>query len=263
MRKGLFFLVLSFLLVLSVGCDKNEPPSITSEEAYAIYYDTISRFVPELMTEPQECDINVTTRHEVTFLTEHFVRNLHQEIKSQNVDGKLQYYLWNEFPDANQLDLYFIDGDKFCSINCPLNGRGDLKEWGASKIPALLFPHLNTPLFQHDAIKSFTAEYSGSDTVLSFVIDGGNMDNNFHMRVMREISPTFNDKLDDVTIVLTIDQNGTPKSMSTHLSMSKLRSDGSIFSQKIIDMDFVFNKFESVDFDLQKIVSLHSSDPLW
>ena len=95
MKKTISFIItLSLLLTIMVGCNKKS--DITKEEAYTIYYDTIKKFVPELMdkTNPPECDVDIKTRDEVTFLTEHFVRNTNIKIKSQNVDGKWQYYLF-------------------------------------------------------------------------------------------------------------------------------------------------------------------------
>ena len=75
--KKIFLLIitLSLLLTIMVGCSKKA--DITKEEAYTIYYDTIKKFVPELMdkTKPPECDVDIKTRDEVTFVTEHFVRN--------------------------------------------------------------------------------------------------------------------------------------------------------------------------------------------
>ena len=55
-----------------VGCSKNNTNDknlITREEAYNIYYDTIEKFVPEIMSEPQECDVEIKTRDEVIYKT--------------------------------------------------------------------------------------------------------------------------------------------------------------------------------------------------
>ena len=48
MKKTISFIItLSLLLTIMVGCNKKS--DITKEEAYTIYYDTIKKFVPELM----------------------------------------------------------------------------------------------------------------------------------------------------------------------------------------------------------------------
>lgn len=127
MKKTISFIItLSLLLTIMVGCNKKS--DITKEEAYTIYYDTIKKFVPELMdkTNPPECDVDIKTRDEVTFLTEHFVRNTNIKIKSQNVDGKWQYYLLNQFPEANKKNFYVIDNDEFYGMSCALNAKGTL-----------------------------------------------------------------------------------------------------------------------------------------
>ena len=234
---------------------------ISEKEAYDTYYDLIERFDPKLMTVPQECDVDIITRDEVTFLTEHFVRNTNVKIQSQVVDGKLQYYLLNQFPEADRMNFYCINDDRFYSIDCRLNEKGKLVEYPYSRIGTFLIVYLNTPVFEQDAIKSFTAEKNGSDVVITFIVSGSDMEYGFPQRVMYEINPTLEDKLDDVTIVLTIDCNGVPKSMSTKLSMSILNDDGGLHAQKSLDMNFVFNKFDNVDFDLQKVVSEYASNP--
>lgn len=254
-----FFLILLFIITAVVGCSKKD--LITKENAYSIYYDTIKKFVPEHMTTPQECDVDITTRDEVTFSTEHFVRNTNVKIQSQVIDGKLQYCLLNQFPAANVRDFYFINDDKFygCS-HFRMNEKGKLVEYPFSKINSFLLIYLNVPVFEQDAIKSFTSEKKGSDTAITFVVSGADMEYGFAQRVMYEINPSLDDELDDVTIVLTIDSNGVPKSMSTKLSMSILNDDGGLHAQKSLNMNFVFNKFDNVDFDLQNMVSEYVSD---
>lgn len=253
-------LIMTLLLTLTLfsGCGKK---GLTQEEAYKIYYDTIEKFVPEIMTEPQECDVEITTRDEVTYLSEHFVRNLYTKIQSQNVDGKLQYYMLGEFPEANHWDFDCINGDKFYSIySTEYNRKGTLKEWNIEMMPSFLFVSLNTPFFKEDAIKSFEVEQKGTDTVATFVIDGTKMEEGYDKRVMKEISPRVEDKLDDVIIVLTIDENGTPKTMSTKISMSIFNSSGKLHAQKTLNMDFVFNKLDNVDFDLKEVASKYAED---
>ena len=82
MQKWLSCLFAALLLLCLTACGEKKDadtgkgaPCITQEEAYSLYCDTIRQFVPELMPSPQECDVDVTTRDEVTYLTEHFVRN--------------------------------------------------------------------------------------------------------------------------------------------------------------------------------------------
>ena len=179
MKKTISFIItLSLLLTIMVGCNKKS--DITKEEAYTIYYDTIKKFVPELMdkTNPAECDVDIKTRDEVTFLTEHFVRNTNIKIKSQNVDGKWQYYLLNQFPEANKKNFYVIDNDEFYGMSCALNAKGTLnleakeilEERNSSYINHVIFSYLNTPLFPQDAISSFETEKKNSDTEIIFIV---------------------------------------------------------------------------------------------
>lgn len=259
-----FLLTILLILSLMAGCGKKSVDernnSITKEEAYNIYYDTIKKFVPELMTTPQECDVYIKTRDEVTFVSEHFVRNTTVKIMSQKVDGKLQYYLLNEFPEANKMNFYYINDGKFYSISSELNKKGNPKEWNSSYIDSFLFPYLNTPLFKLDAIKSFTVNKNGSDTQINFIINGNNMEYGYDQRVMKEIFPSLDDRLDDVKIILTIDEQSVPKTMSTEISMSIFNDSGGLHAKKILNMDFVFNNFDNVAFDLQNVISQHSLD---
>jgi len=262
MKKGFLFLIVLLMLTMAVGCSPNsadsENSSMTKEEAYAIYYDTIEKFVPELMTEPQECDVDIQIRDEVTFLTEHFVRNTTVKINAQNVDGKLQYYLLNKFPEANKMNLYCIDDDKFYSISCGLNEKGNLKEQNAAHISSFIFPYLNTPLFKQEAIMSFASEKNGTDVKMTFVIDGSKMEYGYPQRVMKEINPSLNDKLDNINLVLTIDKDGVPKTMSAEISMSLFNDAGGLHAKKTLNMDYVFKKFDNVDFDLQDVISQYT-----
>lgn len=272
--KKLTCLILSLLVLTVCFCsckatdNKNDeilPPSentmkedsITKEDAYNLYYDTIKKFVPELMTEPQECDVEIKTRDEVTFLSENFVRETSVRIISQNVGGKLQYCLLNKFTEANKINFYCINDDKFYSLSANLKEKGNLNEWNSSYISSFTFPYLNTPLFELDAIKSFAAKKKGSNVEISFVINGSTMEENYPGRVMKEINPTLDDNLDDVKIVLTVDENGVPQSMSTEISMSKFNND-KLHAKKTLNMDFVFDSLENVDFDLKNIVTQYA-----
>ena len=258
------FLILLLTLTIVVGCSKKRVDSeinlITKEDAYNIYYNTIKKFVPELMTEPQECDVDIKTRDEVTFLTEHFVRNTTVKIQSQNAQGKLQYYLLNKFPEADKMDFYCIDNDKFYNISCELNGKGELKERNSSYIRSFLFPYLNTPLFKQDAIKSFDSKKNGSDLEIIFVIDGSDMEYGYPQRVMKEINPTPDNNLDDVKIILNVDKNNIPKTMSTKISMSLFNNNGELYAKKALNMDFTFNKPDKAEFNLQNVISQYASD---
>ena len=251
-----------------VGCSKNNANDknlITREEAYNIYYNTIKKFVPELMDETDipECDINITTRDEVVFLTEHFIRNTTVKIKSQNVDGKWQYYLLNQFPEANKMDFYGIDNDKFYSISCELNKKGTLKEQHGSNINSFIFPYINTPLFPQDSISSFEAKKKNSDIEATFIVKGDSTDYGYGYRVMKEILPNIQeDKLDDVKIILTIDKYGVAKTMSTEISMTILKNNGDIHAKKTLNMDYTFNKLDNVDFNLENIVSQYIVDTM-
>lgn len=256
---------LFILLTMMVGCnnkkadEKSQP--ITKEEAYTIYYNTIKKFVPELMTDPQECDVEIKTRDEVTFLTEHFVRNTNVKIMSQNSDGKLQYYLLNEFPEANKMDFYCINNNRFYNVSCKINEKGNLEEWGTSHIPSFTFQYLNTPLFKLESISSFESIKKNSDIEVTFIVEGNSMDEGYGYRVMQEILPNVQkDKLDDVKIVLTMDKYKVAKTMSTEISMSKFYDNGELQSKKTLNMDFVFNKLDNVDFDLEKVVSQYVSN---
>lgn len=270
MKKTISFIItLSLLLTIMVGCNKKS--DITKEEAYTIYYDTIKKFVPELMdkTNPPECDVDIKTRDEVTFLTEHFVRNTNIKIKSQNVDGKWQYYLLNQFPEANKKNFYVIDNDEFYGMSCALNEKGTLnleakeilEERNSSYINHVIFSYLNTPLFPQDAISSFETEKKNSDTEIIFIVKGDGTYYGYGYRVMKEILPNLQeDKLDDIKIVLTIDEEGVPKIMSTEISMSIYNDSAKLHAQKILNMNFTFNKLDNVDFDLENVVSQHTLD---
>lgn len=255
-RYASFFLCLCLVVTAAAGCGKKS--TVSKEEAYQIYNDLIQKFVPEFMTEPQECDVDITTRDEVTFVTEHFVRELNVKIQSQVVDGKLQYYLLSEFPAADKMDFYCINDDKLHAISCGLNQKGKLEEWRFSMREALLTGHLNIPAFSQEAIKDFKAEKIGSDIVMTFMLSGPEMPEGFAQRVMQEISPRQNEYLDDVTIVLTTDKNRNPKTMSTRISICILNEVGGIHAQKTLDMQFVFNKLDNVDFDLRQIISQYA-----
>ena len=85
------------------------------------------------------------------------------------------------------------------------------------------------------------------------------MEYGFPQRVMREIIPNIFDVLDDVTIVLTTYETGVPKTMSTELSMSIWNDQSSeLHAKKTLNMDFVFNELDSVDFDLQQLLAEQS-----
>lgn len=246
------------MLLSLVACGEQkdtDAPAITQETAYNLYYDTIRKFVPELMPSPQECDVEITTRDEVTYLTEHFVRNHTSKIQAQNVDGKLQYVLLNQFPEAIKQSIYCIDGEKAYGMSSKLNGKGEWEEWSYSIINSSIFQLLNTPLFGQEAIKSFAAEVKDGTTTMTFVVDGANMEYPFSQRVMWEIKPDIYDVLDDVTIVLTADESGVPKTMSTELSMSIWYDQSDeLRAKKTLNMDFVFNKLGDVDFDLEQLM---------
>ncbi len=274
-KGALFFLVLLLITAMVIGCSKkhnnDEKFSITKEEAYNLYYDTIKKFVPELMdkTKPPACDVDIKTREEVTFLTEHFVRNTTVKIQSQNVDGKWQYYLLNQFPEANKKNFYVIDNDEFYGMSCALNAKGTLnleakgilEERNSSYINHVIFPYLNTPLFPQDAISSFKTEKKNSDIEITFIVKGDGTDYGYGYRVMKEILPNpEEDKLDDTKIVLTIDEDGVPKTMSTEISMSIYKDSAKLHAQKILNMDFTFNKLDNVDFDLKNVVSQYALD---
>ncbi len=258
MKKWLSILLAAVMLLSLVACGEQkdtDAPAITQEAAYNLYYDTIRKFVPELMQSPQECDVEITTRDEVTYLTEHFVRNHTSKIQAQNVDGKLQYFLLNQFPEADKQSVYCIDGEKAYGISSKLNGKGEWEEWSYSIINSSIFQLLNTPLFGQEAIKSFDAEKKNGTTTMIFVVDGANMEYPFSQRVMWEIKPDIYDVLDDVTIVLTADEAGVPKTMSTELSMSIWNDQsGDLHAKKTLNTDFVFNKLGDVDFDLEQLM---------
>ena len=267
--KKLIAIFMCLAMSLSfVGCSKNnanDKNHITREEAYNIYYNTIKKFVPELIDETDipECDVDITTRDEVTFLTEHFIRNTTVKIKSQNVDGKWQYYLLNQFPEANKKNFYCIDKDKFYNISCALNSKGTLQQYHSSNINSFIFPYLNTPLFPQVAISSFEAKKKNSDIEVTFIVKGDSTDYGYGYRVMREILPNLQeDKLDDIKIILTIDKDGVAKTMSTEISMTILKNNGEIHAKKTLNMDYTFNKLDNVDFNLENIVSQYTVDTM-
>lgn len=262
MKKWLSIILAAVMLLSLTACGEKKDvdtdkgaPAVTQEEAYHLYYDTIRKFVPELMQSPQECDVDITTRDEVTYLTEHFVRNTTSKVQAQNVDGKLQYVLLNQFPEADKQSVYCIDGEKAYGISSTLNGQGEMKESSYSIINSSIFSLLNISLFQQEAIKSFDAEKSNGTITMTFIVDGANMEYGFPQRVMREIIPDIFDVLDDVTIVLTADEAGVPKTMSTELSMSIWNDQsGELHAKKTLNMNFLFNKLGNVDFDLEQLM---------
>lgn len=266
MKKWISWLLVTVLLLGFTACGEKKPADtgivssvITQEEAYNLYYDTIRKFVPELMVSPQECDVDITTRDEVTYLTEHFVRNTTTKIQSQNVDGKLQYFVLHKFPEADQQSVYCIDGEKAYGISSKLNAKGEMKEWSYSIVNNIIFSFLNAPAFEQKAIKSFDAKKNNGTITMTFVVDGANMEYSFPQRVMKEIIPDIFDVLDDVTIILTADETGAPKTMSTELSMSIWNDQsGELHAKKTLNMDFVFHKLDNVDFDLQQLLAEHS-----
>ena len=265
--KKLIAIFMCLVMCLSfVGCNNTADNNlITKEEAYNIYYNTIKMFVPELMDENDwpECDIDITTCDEVSFLTEHFIRNTSVKVQSQNVDGKGQYYLLNEFPEANKMNFYCIDNDKFYNISCALNSKGTLQEYNSSNIDSFLFTYLNTPLFPQEAISSFEAKMKDSDIEVTFIVKGDSTDYGYGYKVMREILPNIQeDKLDDIKIVLTIDKDGVAKTMFTEISMTILKDNGDIHAQKTLNMEYTFNKFDNVAFNLENIVSQYTADTM-
>jgi hypothetical protein len=169
--------------------------------------------------------------------------------------------LLNQFPEANKKDFYVIDNNKFYSTSCALNAKGTLVEQNSSYIDNFIFPYLNTPLFPQEAISSFKTKKKNSDIEVTFIIKGDRTDYGYGYRVMREILPNLEeDKLDEVKIILTIDETGVAKTMSTEISMSIYKDSGKLHSQKILNMDFTFNKFDDVDFVLEDVVSQHTLD---
>ena len=263
--KKLIAVFMCLVMCLSFGGCNNTADNnlITKEEAYNIYYETIKKFVPELIDEADipECDVDITTSDEVTYLTEHFVRNTTVKVQSQNVDGKWQYYLLNEFPEANKMNFYCIDNDKFYNISCALNSKGTLNQQNGSNINSFIFPYLNTPLFPQDAISSFEAKKKNSDVEVTFIVKGDSTEYGYGYRVMREILPNpQEDRLDDIKIILTIDKDGVAKTMSTEISMTILKDNGDIHAQKTLNMEYTFNKLDNVAFNLENIVSRYTAD---
>ena len=86
------------------------------------------------------------------------------------------------------------------------------------------------------------------------------MEEGYDTRVMAEISPSIEDELDDVEIILTLDENNTPKTMSTKISMSMFNNSGKLHAQKTLNMNFVFNKLDNVDFNLKEVASKYAND---
>ena len=48
--------------------------------------------------------------------------------------------------------------------------------------------------------------------------------------------------------------------MSTEISMSIYNDSAKLHAQKILNMNFTFNKLDNVDFDLENVVSQHTLD---
>ena len=159
------------------------------------------------------------------------------------------------------MSFYCIDDNKFYVISsAKLNEKGTLVERNIQMMPSYLFAYLNTPFFKEDAIKSFEVEQKDADTVISFIVDGTKMEEGYDTRVMAEIGPSIEDELDDVEIILTLDENNTPKTMSTKISMSMFNNSGKLHAQKTLNMNFVFNKLDNVDYDLKDIASKYAEN---
>ena len=68
--------------------------------------------------------------------------------------------------------------------------------------------------------------------------------------------------MDDIKIVLTIDKDGVAKTMFTEISMTILKDNGDIHAQKTLNMEYTFNKFDNVAFNLENIVSQYTADTM-
>ena len=77
---------------------------------------------------------------------------------------------------------------------------------------------------------------------------------------MKEINPTPDNNLDDVKIILNVDKNNIPKTMSTKISMSLFNNNGELYAKKALNMDFTFNKPDKAEFNLQNVISQYASD---
>lgn len=119
-----------------------------------------------------------------------------------------------------------------------------------------------TPLFGEEAILSFNALEKDHYMELSFTVNGAEMEYGYSRKAMVEINPGIDEDLDIVEIVLTVDEYGTPKNMSTKLSMTRLKNEGDVLAKKTIDMDYVFNAFDNIS--LQAALRWHHKDiPLY
>ena len=91
-----------------------------------------------------------------------------------------------------------------------------------------------TPLFGEEAILSFNALEKDHYMELSFTVNGAEMEYGYSRKAMVEINPGIDEDLDIVEIVLTVDEYGTPKNMSTKLSMTRLKNEGDVLAKKTI-----------------------------
>ena len=251
--------IISFLIIVSIiisslcSCNISK---ISQEEAYKIYCDTIKKMLPDLMTSPQECDVTYNARVEYHMGYDAWIQRVNGNVKSQNNNGKLQYYIMKEKVKANLIDVYCINNDKgYRSIDQKIN-EGTLKSEALGYVDSYVYQTFCLPRFQEYAILSYSAKKKGNDTELTFVVNGLDMDDNFGMIVMQDITATSTDPLDDVKIVLVIGKDGTPKTMSTSISMTKHHNKtGEVTASKKINMEFEFNKLDDVDFDFEKELS--------
>lgn len=269
MKKMVFkifccFMVLILALTVLSGCNAKK---ITKSEAYNIYYDTIKTFLPELMdkSNPLESDVDITVREEFFWVSDWWTKNKSINIQSQNVDGKLQYFLVEKDLDKNICYANVIKNDEYLRLsnNPDSIAKGDAFTYTADGMNDKLLVKINTPLFPRDAISSFKAKKQGSDTVLTFKIKGDKTDPDFGHRVMIEITPERGtDQLDDITLVLTIDENGVPKTMFVEMSMHIFRDDMEdvLFEARKVRADYTFNKLKDVDFDIDNLIAEYAAE---
>ena len=265
------FRAIALLLTVSLatcvfsGCDKQPAaPSFTKETAYALYCNTIQAFVPEQMTTPRGCDVDLKIHDDVTYSSEHFVRDITNKVQTQVVSGGSEFYVLSDFPDANARNFCCIRNGRCFSTakNFGMDKKGELKELSNEDTPRTLISYLPIPSFDQDAIKSFVAETNDTDTEtkITFTVDGTRMEILYMMRLMREISPDNLDCLDDIKITLTVGQDGKPTTMTLWQSLTRLQvTNGKVLAQKTLETECIFNEWDTVSFDLDEIAAQYTT----
>ena len=277
MKRILALLVVAVLLFSACACqggsttpvEGTEPattdeaqPLITQDEAYNIYYDLIRKMIPEKMTEPQECDADwiIHSVYSSPIYGDPWIGDQTAKMQSKNVDGKLQFYLIRENSENGAYYFGYINGDQYYQVD-DIGKRVPPRESSSWLFHLSMIISFYAPPFEQHAIRSFTTEKKDADTVLTFIVDGSALEAKYRKDLMADWVYSYEISAEEISIVLTVDESKTPKTMTTHLSLKSFTPRGELYSAKIVDTEYTFNRFQNVEFDLDDVVSRFSSAP--